>query len=169
MIGIVTIICLVLILFLLRTKHSILKFILGLVAIASAILFFLHIESYGSAKKDIKAKQIKIIEQYELSDKTDSDWQQTVSMLKQTNEDIENIDNQKTKYKFLDVMYFIGSICGSYTEDYTVYISENKIIFPEHYEMSNVVKDSSQETTEPTTEATYKETEITGTKYQVSD
>ncbi len=167
MIGIILIICCILLLCLLGTRYSLLQIILGLTVIVSIVLILFNIGSYGSAKEDIKAKQIKIIEQYELSDKTDNDWQQTVSMIKQTNEDAGNIDNQKTKYKFLDVVYFVGSICGTHTEDYTVYISENKIIFPEHYEMPNVVKGTSQETTEPTTKVTYEETEINGTKYQL--
>ena len=52
-----------------------------------------------------------------------------------------------------------------------VTIYDNKVVFPEHYKALDLVKGSSQDTTqditEPTTEATYMETEIDGTKYQL--
>lgn len=123
-------------------------------------------------KNDVKDSQLFIAEQYKTSSKTEEDWQKTVSKLKQTNEKMQKAEEQKLFYACVDFYYVICLIFPTTSfNDYTVTIYDNKVVFPEHYKALDLVKGSSQDTTqditEPTTEATYMETEIDGTKYQL--
>lgn len=129
----------------------------------------------GFAEKEkthIKDSQIAIAEQYKTSNKTAEDWQITLSRLKQTNERVKTEEEQKIIYVLFDFHYLFTLIIPNESfSDYAVTIYDDKVVFPEHYKVLDLVKDSSQDitqdTTEPTTKETYKETEIDGTKYQL--
>lgn len=125
-----------------------------------------------NTKKHIKDSQIAIAEQYKTSNKSEEDWKITLSRLKQTNERVKTEEEQKIIYALFDSHYlFTLFIPTNSFIDYAVTIYDDKVVFPEHYKVLDLVKglsqDTTQDTTEPTTEATYKETEINGTKYQL--
>lgn len=138
----------------------------GLIALIAAICALLFAGNYEESYENIYESQVTIVERYLISEKTDEDWQKTKELLQTTNEKAKQIEKKKEKYFFTDFVYVCCPNSVS-ADDYRVAILDDKIVFPEHYEMSNVVKGTSQETTEPTTEATYKETEINGTKYKL--
>lgn len=101
---------------------------------------------------DYKEKQLKIIEEWKMSNKIASDWTRLTSEMQKTNEIINSNFKDIWIMYIVDVTYPFRNIDE---DDYLVKISENKISFPEEYDM------------EPLENPLYRETEIDGIKYRL--
>ncbi|MBO5383276.1 MAG: hypothetical protein J6A58_13960 [Oscillospiraceae bacterium] len=96
----------------------------------------------AETKLEIKKSHISIAEQYESSYKTGEEWEKTKEMLQEINEKAKNAESIKAFYVCVDPQYAISLLFGSSSfEEYQVTISDDRIVFPEHYKKSDLLKD----------------------------
>lgn len=124
---------------------------------AMVFAFIKSMNGYSETAENIKESQLKIAEEYKLSDKDDEAWNYLTSKLSEKNKKVDNLKDNDIIWKMIDI-YYLFSV-GS-NKEYKVELSEDRVVFPEHYDTFDIVKEKSKE-------EAYEEIEIDGKKYQL--
>lgn len=102
----------------------------AIIAAALAISTLLFLNSYGKAIGDIKDVQVKVLEVYQTSDKTDEDYEWLLEKLEETNTMLTDLKILKDKYTWIDIFIFFTTA----PEEFYIEIADGVITLPEEYQ-----------------------------------